>query len=420
MHSNRFQQGVPIENIRMALSNLWANKFRSFLTLLGIVIGVMTVIVVASVLTGLRQNIVNLIEEYGTNNLWAFHLTTGIQIGPRDRKELTRKPLNLADVDAIQQSAPAVREVGYKLFLWRLEHTITFGGNTYRQANLQGVSPNCGKLDNAVIRDGRYINEVDDLHRRDVMVIGMNVVDALFSNRTRIVGSQVNLAGRTYEVVGVLEKRRASFFGENEEDNAVIIPYRTGAKLSNRLDDFLIVMQAYPGKLKEAVDQVEAVLRRQRNVKYDQPNNFDINTPEKIVRHFDSITAAIGLIAIAISGVGLLVGGIGVMNIMLVSVTERTREIGIRKALGAKRNDIVTQFLFEAMTLTVCGGIVGILLSLLASILLMFLLPNLPSTIPLWAVITGLTVSVLIGLVFGVWPARVASLLDPIECLRYE
>ncbi len=404
----------------MALSNLWANKFRSFLTLLGIMIGVMTVIVVASVLTGLRQNIVNLIEEYGTNNLWAFHLTTGIQIGPRDRKELTRKPLNLADVVAIQQSAPAVREVGYKLFLWRLEHTITFGGNTYRQANLQGVSPNCGKLDNAVIRDGRYINEVDDLHRRDVMVIGMNVVDALFSNRTQIVGSQVNLAGRTYEVVGVLEKRRASFFGENEEDNAVIIPYRTGAKLSNRLDDFLIVMQAYPGKLQEAVDQVEAVLRRQRNVKYDQPNNFDINTPEKIVRHFDSITAAIGLIAIAISGVGLLVGGIGVMNIMLVSVTERTREIGIRKALGAKRNDIVTQFLFEAMTLTVCGGIVGILLSLLASILLMFLLPNLPSTIPLWAVITGLTVSVLIGLVFGVWPARVASLLDPIECLRYE
>jgi putative ABC transport system permease protein len=420
MRSGHLQQGVPIENIRMALSNLWANKFRSFLTLLGIVIGVMTVIVVASILTGLRQNIVNLIEEYGVNNLWVFHLTTGIRIGPLDRKELARKPLNLNDVEAIRQSAPSVREVGYKLFLWRLEHTMTFGGNTYRRANLQAVSPNCGRLDNAVIRDGRYINEVDDLHRRDVMVIGSNVVDALFSNRIQIVGSQVNLAGRTYEVVGVLEKRRGSFFGENEEDNAVIIPYRTGAKLSNRLDDFLIVMQAYPGKLKEAVDQVEVVLRRQRNVKYDQPNNFDINTPEKIVRQFDSITAAIGLIAIAISGVGLMVGGIGVMNIMLVSVTERTREIGVRKAIGAKRSDIVTQFLFEAMTLTVCGGVVGIFLSLLTSILLMFLLPNLPSTIPLWAVITGLTVSVLIGILFGVWPARVASLLDPIECLRYE
>jgi putative ABC transport system permease protein len=420
MRSTHFQQGVPIENIRMALSNLWANKFRSFLTLLGIVIGVMTVIVVASILTGMRQNIVNLIEEYGVNNLWAFHLTTGFQLGPRDRKELTRKSLNLDNVEAIQNEAPAVKAVGYKLFLWRLGETMTFGGNTYKHANLQAVSPNCVNLDNAIVRSGRYVNEVDDFHRRDVMVIGANVVEALFPNRLQIVGNQVLFAGRPYEVIGVLEKRKGNIFGNNYEDNAVFIPYRTGTKLTNRVDDFFIVMQAYPGKLKEAIDQVEAILRRQRNVKYNEPSNFDIGTAEKTIHQFDSITAGIGLIAIAISGVGLLVGGIGVMNIMLVSVTERTREIGIRKAIGARQNDIVTQFLFEAMTLTVCGGIVGILFSLFASILLMFLLPNLPSTIPLWAVITGLTVSVLIGLVFGVWPARVASQLDPIECLRYE
>jgi len=420
MRPTHFQQGVPIENIRMALANLWANKFRSFLTLLGIVIGVMTVIVVASILTGMRQNIVNLIEEFGVNNLWAFHLTTGFQLGPRDRKELTRKSLNLGDVEAIRKEVPAVKDVGYKLFLWRFDRTMTFRGNTYKQANLQAVSANCATLDNSIVRSGRYLNEVDDFHRRDVMVIGANVVEALFPNRLQIVGNQVLLGGRPYEVIGVLEKRKGSVFGNNYEDNAVLIPYRTGTKLTNRVDDFFIVMQAFPGKLKEAIDQVEAILRRQRNVKYNEPNNFDISTAEKTIRQFDSITAAIGLIAIAISGVGLLVGGIGVMNIMLVSVTERTREIGIRKAIGARRNDIVTQFLFEAMTLTLCGGIMGIILSLLVSLFLMFLLPNLPSTIPLWAVITGLTVSVLIGLVFGVWPARVASHLDPIECLRYE
>jgi len=420
MKTIRIQQGVPVENVRMALSNLWANKFRSFLTLLGIVIGVMTVIVVASILTGLRQNIINLVEEYGTNNLWAFHLTTGIQIGPRDRRELTRKPLTIEDAEAIRRQAPAIKEVGYALYLWRLEPTMTFGGNTYKRANLQAVSANYSKINNTVLREGRFINDIDDFHRRDVMVIGENVVDGLFAGRHQILGSRVLMDGKSYEVIGILEKRKGNILGENQEDNAVIIPYRSGVKLVSRADDFLIVMQAFAGKLQEAVEQAEMVLRRQRNVKYNEPNSFDISTPEKIVRQFDNITAAIGLIAIAISGVGLLVGGIGVMNIMLVSVTERTREIGVRKAIGAKRSDIVTQFLFEAITLTVSGGIVGILFSILTSIILMFLLPNLPSTIPPWAVITGLTVSILIGLVFGVWPARVAARLDPIECLRYE
>jgi putative ABC transport system permease protein len=172
--------------------------------------------------------------------------------------------------------------------------------------------------------------------------------------------------------------------------------------------------------LRVALDQVEEILRRRRGVKFDQPNNFDLGTADKIVEQFDSITAMIGLIAIAISSVGLLVGGIGVMNIMLVSVTERTQEIGIRKAIGARRGDIVRQFLYEAMTLTAMGGVIGVVLAILVSKVIAFLLPNLPAAIPLWAVITGLAVSVFIGLAFGVWPARKASRLDPIECLRYE
>ncbi|PYV44397.1 MAG: multidrug ABC transporter substrate-binding protein [Acidobacteria bacterium] len=418
--SEKLVKGITKENVLMAFSNLRANKFRSFLTTLGIVIGVMTVVVIASILTGLRQNIVTLIEEYGTSNIWAFHLTTGPRLGPRDRKEWTRKPLKPEDGEAIRRQAPAVEDVALTSYIWWVDHTLTYGGETYKRGNLEAVSANYGTISNSVMEQGRFISELDELHRRDVMVIGRTVVKALFPNRSQIVGNQVLMAGKKYEVIGVLEKRKGSFFGENEEDNAIYIPFRSAQKLSTRNDFLLLIIRAKSGQLQTALDQVEAVLRRQRNVKFNEPNNFDLSTSEKFIKQFDSITAAIGIIAIAISGVGLMVGGIGVMNIMLVSVTERTREIGVRKAIGARRKDIVTQFLFEAMTLTSLGGVIGIILSVLVSFLLLFLLPDLPSKIPLWAVITGLTVSTGVGLVFGVWPARVASRLDPIECLRYE
>src|SRR5437660_3060348 len=182
----------------------------------------------------------------------------------------------------------------------------------------------------------------------------------------------------------------------------------------------MLVIRARSGQLREALDQVEEILRRRRGVKFDQPNNFDLGTADKIVQQFDSITAMIGLIAIAISSLGLLVGGIGVMNIMLVSVTERTQEIGVRKAIGATRRDIVRQFMYEAMTLTFLGGVLGVILSVGISRIIILIFPSLPASIPLWAVITGLSVSIGVGLVFGVWPARKASRLDPIECLRYE
>jgi putative ABC transport system permease protein len=182
----------------------------------------------------------------------------------------------------------------------------------------------------------------------------------------------------------------------------------------------MLVIRAKSGQINQALDQVDEILRRQRGVKFNEPSNFDLGTADRFIQQFDSIFGAIGLVAIAISSVGLMVGGIGVMNIMLVSVTERTREIGVRKAIGAKRRDIVSQFLFEAMTLTFMGGLIGVLLAIGISYILRVLLPTLPSTIPAWAVIAGLGVSVFVGLVFGVWPARKASRLDPIEALRYE
>ena len=209
-------------------------------------------------------------------------------------------------------------------------------------------------------------------------------------------------------------------FGENEEDNAVFIPLRTAQKVAPARGYLLFVIRAHSGQVNEALSQSEEILRRRRNVKFEAPNNFDIKTADKFIEQFDSITAMVGLIAIAISSLGLLVGGIGVMNIMLVSVTERTKEIGVRKALGARRRDIVRQFLFEAMTLTFLGGILGVVLAVGISQIIMLLIPSLPASIPTWAVMSGLIVSVGVGLIFGVWPARKASRLDPIECLRYE
>jgi putative ABC transport system permease protein len=410
---------LPTEVIQMAMGNIRAHAFRSFLTVLGIVIGVGVVIVVASLLTGMRNSIVRIIEDYGTNNIYAFHLSTGPRMGPRDRAEWKRKPLTPADGEAVRL-ASAVDEVSNVGWMWRTDTTVSYGSHKYKRGQLQGVSASHSKVANLSIRDGRFISEVDDQHRRDVVVLGVNAVEALFPGRANVVGNQVLIGDRTFEVIGILEKRKSGFFGENEEDNAVMIPFQTARKISPADDFMMLMIQAKTGRIPEALDQVRDILRRQRGVKFNEPDNFDLSTADRIVEQFDSITGAIGMIAIAISSVGLLVGGIGVMNIMLVSVTERTREIGVRKAIGARRRDIVNQFLFEAMTLTFLGGAIGVILSIGVSYLLIVLIPSIPATIPMWAVVTGLTVSIFIGLVFGVWPARKASMLDPIEALRYE
>ncbi len=387
----RLPKILPRETLFMALDNVRSNKFRSFLTVLGIVIGVMAAIVVASILTGMRQSIIAIIEEYGTNNIYAFHLTTG----------------------------PRVNNVGYSN--GPFDDNITYQGHNYRWGNTSGVTPNYSDISNITIREGRFITESDNEQRRNVIVIGVNGADALFPGKHEgIVGTEVRMGGYNFEIVGVLEKRKNAFFGENEEDNAVYIPLRTAQKVAPARGWLLFVIRARSGQLNDALTQSEDVLRRRRNVKFGAPDDFDIKTADNFVKQFDSIFAMVGLVAIAISSLGLLVGGIGVMNIMLVSVTERTQEIGIRKALGARRRDIVNQFLFEAMTLTFLGGMLGVTLAIGASKLIMLLVPSLPASIPMWAVTTGVTVSVGVGLIFGVWPARKASRLDPIECLRYE
>jgi putative ABC transport system permease protein len=421
----RLPRFIPKEILLMSLDSIRSHKFRSFLTVLGIIVGVMTAITVASILTGLRQNIVAMIEEFGTNNIYAFHLSTGPQMGNRSQEERARKELVPGDADAIRQGAPAVDDVALvapNIGAWggTFDDNIKHKDRNYRWGNTQGVTPNYARIANLSLRDGRFITEFDEQQRREVLVIGVNAAEALFAEGEQIVGTEVRMGGRSWTIVGVLEKRKAAFFGENEEDNAVFVPYSTARKVAPGRKDLLLIIRAYSGRVAEALLQSEEVLRRRRGLRFDQDNNFDIKTADKIIEQFDSITGMVGLIAIAISSLGLLVGGIGVMNIMLVSVTERTQEIGIRKALGARRKDIVRQFLYEAMTLTFMGGALGIMLAFGISKLIMLLLPSLPASIPLWAVVAGLFVSISVGLVFGVWPARKASRLDPIECLRYE
>lgn len=416
---------MPMEILRMALDSIRANKFRSALTILGIVVGVMTAIVVASILTGLRQSIVAMIAEYGTNNIYAFHLTTGFS--PDDRSERSRKPLTEEDAEAILAQSSAVEDIALvapgigNFGAASFDDNITYEGKNYRRADVDGVSPNYDKISNLDLREGRFITQADDQQRRNVLVIGVNAADALFPNKEgEIVGKIVRMNGTTWEIIGVLEKRKTGFFGENEEDGKVFLPFRTARKVAPQRDYMLHIISAKAGQVQTALLDAESVLRGRRNVKYGEPNNFDIKTADNFIEEFDSITAMVGLIAIAISSLGLLVGGIGVMNIMLVSVTERTKEIGIRKAIGATKGTIVLQFLLEAMTLTFFGGIVGVTLAVTISQLIMLFVPSLPASIPLWAVISGLTVSIGVGLIFGVLPARKAAKLDPIECLRYE
>jgi putative ABC transport system permease protein len=408
------------EIVAMALDSIRAHKFRSALTVLGIVIGVSTVIAIASILTGLRQNLVKLIEEYGTDNIYAFHLSTGFTQN-QDREERTRKPLTEEDAVAVRAQASSVADVALVEFPeWGFNAMLTSRGRTYKRGSLQGVSSNYAQVTNVEMSNGRFISDFDDQHRRNAMVIGWSVADALFLDHQSAVGAEVKMGGHVFEVAGVLQKRKNAFLGENDEDNAIYIPFRTMRQISPGRHWMMLTIQARSGQIHEALGQVESVLRRQRGVKFNQPDNFDLGTADRFISEFDNITKLAGLIAIAMSSVGLLVGGIGVMNIMLVSVKERTPEIGVRKAMGARGRDITTQFLCEAMTLTFLGGLVGVLLAIAVSQVIMLLVPSLPASVPIWAVLAGLLVSVAVGLLFGVWPAQKAARLDPVECLRYE
>lgn len=413
---------TPGQNIRMALDAVWTHRFRSLLTILGVVIGITTVVTVASLLTGLRQGIVVFFDELGPDNVFISKVS-GPPQGNGNLKERKRRAILPEYVDVIKRTAGSVADVGLSLFLPNAIAGQVIAakvpGYETDNINIVGSSANGNEIAPHEIESGRYFTQEEEARGAHVALLGHDVAYVLYPDG-RAVGNTFMMDGAEYTVIGVFAKAKGGFFGQNGADTQVTIPLKTAEIRYPQVDRFFITAKARPGMRKQAYDEVQGIMRRIRRLKTDTPDDFTLSTPDQIIQQFDSITGTIGLVAIAISGLGLLVGGIGVMNIMLVSVTERTREIGVRKALGARRRDVVGQFLTEAMTLTGIGGVLGIVIAVGVTLLVSALVPSLPATVPAWALITGFTVSVAVGLFFGTWPAMKAARLDPVDALRYE
>jgi ABC-type antimicrobial peptide transport system permease subunit len=407
------------ENLRLALDTLRAHKLRSFLAILGVMIGVALIILVVGLVQGFRGTIQDVIVAQGVDTAWIDRFSQGPQIGRRPKEERLRKPLTLEDGQAIQQLCPAIKQTAVSAFQWEQLHNARYQRNEVQGTEFRGTFPAYLEVySNATMKAGRFFTEAENEHRENIVDIGENTATALFPSIGDALGKEIVVDGSTFLVVGVFEKP-AEALGMNDEDRRVVIPYYTFMKLYSTSYEIGIRILAYSGKLDTAVDEAREVLRRRRNVPYDKPDDFSIQTQLEAVQQFNDIIGGVVLVIVILSSIGLLIGGMGVMNIMLVSVTERTREIGIRKAIGARRSDITWQFLFEAMTLTGTGGIIGIFLGGTIA-LLVPVVSTLKAIVPVWAVIVGFSVSVSIGLIFGVWPATKAARLDPVEALRYE
>ncbi len=406
------------ENLKQAMDTLRAHKMRSALTVFGVVLGVSVIMLVSALITGFDEQIQENIKQFGADTAFVSRWDQGPHNQNRPLEERLRKPLTLEDAGALKESCPAIKNVTVFLTWWEKPHTVRTKSGEVAAIDFRGVQPNFGQVyANAAVLAGRFIGEGDDIHREKVVMLGENVAPVLFPEGDPV-GKDVLIDGSDFRVIGVVEKPKGGF-GMGDEDRRVLIPYNTFRKVYPGAYENQIRFQAYPNMLDQAVDQATEVLRRRRNVAYDAKDSFAIRTAQQEVEQFHSIVGMVALAAIVLSSVGLLIGGVGVMNIMLVSVTERTREIGIRKAIGAKSKDITWQFLLEAMTLTGAGGVIALVL-VNGLVLLIRVTLEWKGSVPAWAVIAGLVVSVGVGLFFGVWPAMKAAKLDPVEALRYE
>ena len=410
-----------LENLWMALATLRANKLRSFLTVIGVIIGVVTVMLIASIIAGFDVAVTSEVESFGTRSLYISKYNPGIHVGRLSREERMRKPLtyddaiDLATLPAVETAVPFL-EITNDFFGQKI--LVSGGGKTSASVALQGTLPDFEKAGTQVIAEGRFFSQFENDTNQNVCVVGAKVADDFFRFGSPL-DQTIKIGAEEYRVVGVLQKREQFLFsgGSDDQNNVIYLPYNVARKLKPNSEDIYLMAVARPGMMQEAMDQVTDRLRVRRNVPFGAPDNFGIETTESLISSFHAITGAVMIGMVVISSVGLMVAGIGVMNIMLVSVTERTREIGVRKAIGARRKDIMWQFLIEAMTLTGFGGLVGLGVGWLLTLAVKLLMR---SYVPLWAPAVGFFASVGIGMVFGLWPAWKAAKLDPIESLRYE
>jgi putative ABC transport system permease protein len=411
------------ESVRMALETLRTNKLRSGLTILGIVIGVTTVITISSVINGLNNNVQALVNSLGTNVIWVFHMPV---IGVRPTTEqLSRKKLTAEDAQAMAQLPhvvavdPGKRYEDFELGLGGV--TIRRGNKKLQHTIIEGNTAAVKDVNDLVLTEGRMYTAEEDTRRANVVVLGHDAAEELFGKEDPL-SQDVNIEGEIFTVIGVLDKQKRAFgSGKNPNDNSAFMTLSTFNKLHPEIKEVWISVKYDDPKNKPIVeDELRELLRRRRKVHVEQPDNFEIFGPDSITRLWNQITSGLFAFMIAVSSVGLMVGGVGVMNIMLVSVTERTREIGVRKALGATKKNVLLQFTLEAMTLCALGGVIGVLIGAVITLIIRLLVTSLPASMSsAWALV-GFTVSCGIGLIFGIYPAWKAASLDPIEALRYE
>ncbi|HLM99096.1 MAG TPA: ABC transporter permease [Bryobacteraceae bacterium] len=401
----------------LALDTIRSHKLRSFLTVLGVIVGTGTIIGVGAILTGFDATIAGVLRSFGPNSIIIFKFPVGFRVTELTPEERTRKNLTYENAVHIRERCRTVQDVSPMLFPNHDPINVHYKSNEMYDVNLFGVEEAYARQGQADMHLGRFFTDEESRHRESVAVLGAEVEKALFADVDPI-GKTINVDGYEFQVIGTMFRPAASFFGDT--DNRVLVPYGALRKMYPNARENAIVVTAQDGKLGESLDEVRTVLRIDRHVPYQKGDDFSLSTAEQMVADFRQITAITFAVMAALSSVGLLVGGIGVMNIMLVSVTERTQEIGLRKAVGAKKRDIVVQFLLEASVLTGLGGLAGILFGWIIALITRTVFESLPASVPMWASVLGILMSVGVGLFFGIWPAYKAARLDPVEALRHE
>ena len=402
-----------LESVGMALKSLVSNKLRSILTLIGVIIGVMTVIAVVSIIAGMNKYVADQISSLGSTTFFIDKF--GITMSEEDYiNALKRKDLGIEDMEAVRKNCSLCWKVGARQVTFR---KVKYKKEYVSDITIVGATANFSEVMDFDLSSGRSHTDFEDEHNRRVALLGWEVADNLFPNQDPI-GKDVKIGNYYFRVVGVAEKR-GSFLGQSQDD-FVVIPITTFNKIFGTKRYMLIFVKVEDFSLmQQAQDQVRLILRARRHVPYDKPDDFAISTSDTFMDLYRNFTSTAFIVMIGVSSIALVVGGIVIMNIMLVSVTERTREIGIRKAVGAKKKNILWQFLIEAVTLAMVGGLIGIILGGIIAKLVSATTP-LPASIEPWSVITGLIIATSVGIFFGIFPAMKAAKLDPIACLRYE